>query len=89
MILQSSDTQVPPGFEAVEEQNGWTLHQNRYATPLGVVYPESISAVQTGEFSSVERQQLALRTAALNGLSGSVQYVWVPSLRCMHVTLLP
>ena len=66
MILQSSDTQVPPGFEAVEEQNGWTLYQNRYATPLGVVYPESISAVQTGGFSSVERQQLALRTAALN-----------------------
>ena len=33
--------------------------------------------------------QITLRTAALNGLTGSVQYVWVPSLRCMHVTLLP
>ena len=31
--------------------------------------------------------QITLRTAMLNGLKGSVQYVWVPSLRCMHVTL--
>ncbi|MGN0747452.1 MAG: transglutaminase domain-containing protein [Aristaeellaceae bacterium] len=36
-----------------------------------------------------ELGQITLRTAMLNGLSGSVQYVWVPSLRCMHVTLLP
>ena len=36
-----------------------------------------------------ELGQITLRTAMLSGLTGSVQYVWVPSLRCMHVTLLP
>ncbi|MGN1019474.1 MAG: transglutaminase domain-containing protein [Aristaeellaceae bacterium] len=36
-----------------------------------------------------ELGEITLRYAMLDGLTGSVQYVWVSSLRCMHVTLLP
>ena len=63
---------IPYGFEYVKstEEGKWGLYQNKYALPIAYTYDEIYNVEDYQKLSGIEKQQVMLQAAAVEGMRG-------------------
>lgn len=68
---------VPYGFEKVKESEDgiWSLYKNQYTVPIAYTYDTVFDEKQYAEMNGLQKQQVMLQSAAIEGYKGNIPKV--------------